>query len=180
VAHSLYSLVESVSRLMATNKHEMGNVLETMQDQYIRDRQPPDEIKELGWAHQLLQESQDLPDFLSKYRQTVGAGVNPQADAGRSRNRAALRSEGDAGVTVYEQQEDLFPARQAVRRVFGGAPGGTPTNLLAAAAHADKMNRVYQWMAGLDQLIKANPNFPPMLAVRRDDRVVTSGVERNS
>jgi hypothetical protein len=45
-------------------------------------------------------------------------------DAGRSRNRAALRSEGDAGVTVYEQQEDLFPARQAVRRIFGGRPAG--------------------------------------------------------
>lgn len=48
----------------------------------------------------------------------------------------------------------------------GSGPGSLPAAnaaIQAAAAHADRINWLYKWMAGLDQLVTANPLFTPLI-----------------
>lgn len=66
-----------------------------------------------------------------------------------------------AGPDAAFRQPEFERARQRVDALFQST-GGTPTAVKTAASHADRMNRWYKWMAGLDQLLKANPQFLPL------------------
>lgn len=59
-------------------------------------------------------------------------------------------------------QPETEGIRTRLNTAFAGH-GGVPPAVAASAAHADKMNRFYKWMAGLSHLVRANPTFGPLL-----------------
>jgi len=68
----------------------------------------------------------------------------------------------DPGVeAVGFQPETIGPMVSAIS-LFGGQ-SALPPGLQQMRANADKMNWIYKWFAGLDQLAQANPNFAPLL-----------------
>lgn len=91
------------------------------------------------------------------------AGDNtPSAAATRREHQADLNRDGDPGVPAVPRQPEV----DAILRNLGPAfasTGGVPPQVRTAGAHASRMNRFYKWMAGLDQLVKANPFFTPLL-----------------
>lgn len=82
-------------------------------------------------------------------------------DDGKARNQTALNRDGP-GITATPIQPTTQAIRDNIAPLFAGR-GGTPPVVATAAAHADRMNWIYQWMAGLDQLVRANPLFVPLL-----------------
>lgn len=136
MAHSLYSLVESASRQMATNKEEMGAVLSQMHRQFLDDNQPPEEVKELGWAQHLLEGSPDLETFLSQYRQVVGTGVNPKP------------MPGDPGTSEPSIPKET-PGSPPPSSKKTSAPSGKPPNAPSPGRQV-----------GLQSLFKRQPRTP--------------------
>lgn len=62
---------------------------------------------------------------------------------------------------------------------------GTPAVVQAAAAHADRINWLYKYLAGIDQLVKSNPRFTPLLryyekivAMHREEAVIQDAALR--
>jgi hypothetical protein len=88
-------------------------------------------------------------------------------DNGRSVNAAAIRSdrgpEGDRrpdpDTPAEAIQPETRPARAIQSRVLSG---NVPPTARASAGHADRMNVVYKYFAGLDQLLLSNPFFLPL------------------
>lgn len=88
-----------------------------------------------------------------------GHSSNP--DYGSSANARALRTEaGHSDVDAYQRTGATAPIRNAIGRIFGG---NTPPSVQAQAAHADKINWLYQYSAGLLELRQANQRFTPLV-----------------
>ena len=64
-------------------------------------------------------------------------------------------------IPAAPQQPETIGIRAGIDKLF---PPGTPAPpaVQEAAAHADRMNWLYKFMAGLDQLVDANPLFAPL------------------
>lgn len=67
IAVEIYNLVETVSKSLATTKPGMEAVLATMNSPDNLGSVPA-QAKELAIAQHLLAQSQDVPEFLSRYR----------------------------------------------------------------------------------------------------------------
>lgn len=81
---------------------------------------------------------------------------------GRAANQSALDRDA-VGILAAERQPEVVPIARNIDKLFQGVASGAPIATKTFAAHADRMNRFYKWMAGLDQLIKGNPTFIPLL-----------------
>lgn len=99
------------------------------------------------------------------------------ADNGRAANQRAVDADGEAkGLPTNAQPAEVQQILSNIAGGLGGGRGGLsggsggPNGIPAAAAHASRMNRLYKYMAGLDQLVRANPLFSPLL--RYYERVV--------
>lgn len=106
--------------------------------------------------------SQTIPTSESGRRgatfETGPSRANRPSDNGRARNYSALRDI-DAGITAPPQQPEIDPLRQGTTTVMGGV---TPPQIREASAHADRMNWLYKYFAGLTELLDGNPNFAPL------------------
>lgn len=80
---------------------------------------------------------------------------------GRDANERALRTEvGHDDVAAYQRTGPTTSIRGAIGRVFGG---NVPPSVQAQAAHADRINWLYEYSAGLLELRQANPAFTPVV-----------------
>lgn len=82
--------------------------------------------------------------------------------AGRSANQRALNADA-AGIPAVPRQPEVETTSRNIEKLFQAVQGGPPKHVQTFAAHADRMNRFYKYAAGLDQLIKGNPTFTPLL-----------------
>lgn len=100
--------------------------------------------------------------------QPVGPGISATtgpgrpADGGRAANQRAIDADGDPGVDAVPIQPETLAARESANNLFGG-PGKVPQGIKTAASHADRMNWIFKYFAGIDQLRKANPYFRPLI-----------------
>lgn len=72
----------------------------------------------------------------------------------------------DKGIPGEAPQPETDSAKNVIHVAFGkgrGGPGAAPPGIVASGVHADRMNRFYKWMLGLDRLVDRNPNFAPLL-----------------
>ena len=93
---------------------------------------------------------------------TYVAGVDDNLNTLRKSEQRYLNTVGDPGVTAAPRQPEVDAVVENLRPAFA-AVGGIPTPVRVAATHASRMNRWYKYMAALSQLVKANPNFAPLL-----------------
>lgn len=94
------------------------------------------------------------------------SGDRRRHDTGLGRNQRALDADG-RGVPATERPPEIDFIGKNIEALFSRTSGtspasGTPAAVQTFAAHASRMNRWFKYMAGLDQLNKANPNFPPL------------------
>lgn len=82
--------------------------------------------------------------------------------AGRNANQRALNADA-AGIPAVPRQPEVEGVSRNIETLFQAVSGGPPKHVQTFAAHADRMNRFYKYAAGLDQLIKGNPTFTPLL-----------------
>lgn len=92
--------------------------------------------------------------------QTSNSGSHRPSDSGRGRNYAALRGV-DPGITAPPQQPEINVLRDTVKNSPVGN-GSIPQELKEAAAHADRFNWMYKYLAGITQLLDGNPYFQPL------------------
>jgi hypothetical protein len=90
------------------------------------------------------------------------AGVDDNLNELRRSEQRYLNSVGDPGVTAAPRQPEIAAVIENLRPAFAKV-GGVPTPVRVAATHASRMNSWYKYMATLSQLVKANPNFAPLL-----------------
>lgn len=90
--------------------------------------------------------------------ETKRSGNNRPADNGRARNYNAFKSI-DPGITAPPQQPEVNALRSRVQTVLGGV---LPPEVKEAAAHADRFNWFYKYVAGVMELLDANPYFTPL------------------
>jgi hypothetical protein len=90
--------------------------------------------------------------------ETRRSGNNRPSDNGRGRNYGALKGI-DPGITAPPQQPEVNVLREEIAPALGGT---LPPEVKEAAAHADRFNWFYKFMAGVTELLDANPNFVPL------------------
>lgn len=69
------------------------------------------------------------------------------------------------GIPMPGHIPAMQPIRNTVNQVYRGAGGGgpaVPIPVQQAAAHADRINKFYEYMAGVLELLDANPRFEPL------------------
>ena len=69
------------------------------------------------------------------------------------------RESDDPDVEGAPQQPETSGVRAAMSQIFNGNP---PPQVRAMAGHADKINLLYKYMAGVHELRDANPNLPQL------------------
>lgn len=92
--------------------------------------------------------------------QTSSSRAHGPSDAGRAANYNATRGV-DPGITAPPQQPEINALRDAVKNSPVGN-GSVPPVLKEAAAHADRFNWMYKYVAGITQLLDGNPYFQPL------------------
>lgn len=107
---------------------------------------------------------------------TYVAGVDDNLNELRRSEQRVLNTVGDPGVIAAPRQPEVDAVVENLRPAFA-AVGGVPTPVRVAATHASRMNRWYKYMAALSQLVKANPNFAPLL--RYAERIRLMHVEES-
>lgn len=100
------------------------------------------------------------PDRLSQ-QATDQRRLDSDASGGAHGPTATGRGWGSPGPETQFRQPEFEATRERLGALFQST-GGTPAAVTTAASHADRMNKWYKWMAGLDQLLKANPYFLPL------------------
>lgn len=89
------------------------------------------------------------------------ASGNGDPSFGLNSNRIALEREaGHRDTAPVQRQPEVRAAYAKVARVMGG---NVPPPVKAMAAHADRMNWVYKYFAGLLEVAEGNPRFTPVL-----------------
>ena len=91
-------------------------------------------------------------------RVTESGSSGPLAE--QRRNTAALRQV-DGGLTAEFPQPELGPLKDGIGVASG--TGGSDPGVVQLGAHADRMNKMYKWLWGLDRLVDRNPRFTPLL-----------------
>lgn len=91
---------------------------------------------------------------------SVSKGSGGAADNGRSRNQRALDATGEGDAGADPVQPETAAIRDSLSAIFDN---NTPPAVRSQAAHADKMNVFYKYMAGLDQLVQLNKFFTPLI-----------------
>jgi len=79
---------------------------------------------------------------------------------GRLDNQTVMDSVGP-DIPAPPQQGETQTTRDTLDRIFG--VGQAPPETKQNVVHADRINWWYKWLAGLDQLVDANPFFAPLL-----------------
>jgi hypothetical protein len=78
---------------------------------------------------------------------------------------------GDPNATGVAQGGGTVPPRSQIGQAFGSNP---PQSAQVAAAHADKINFLYEWGGSILDLVQRNPGFTPLIRyverVRNKDR----------
>ena len=81
---------------------------------------------------------------------------------GIQENRSAIESEDPTAdrLSAVGHQVEMQGTRDALKRLW---PEKLPPSVPHYLGHADRINWLYKWTAGLDQLARANLNFTPIL-----------------
>jgi len=66
----------------------------------------------------------------------------------------------DRGQEASPPAPEFHAAKEAIKKAFGGNP---PAGAKEMGIHADRMNRLYKYMLGIDRLVDRNPFFTPLL-----------------
>ena len=99
---------------------------------------------------------------------TQNTGNDPSF--GQDANQRALdRETGSRGdVPATQQQPEFSNVRKALSSAKCASACASSPGVAAAAAHADRMNLIYKYMVGIDQLASINPSHTPLRRLREE------------
>lgn len=102
----------------------------------------------------------DIQNWLNSYLSSAPPMTIAEYDALDVRTQRANLRIVEPNVPMPPQQPAIQPIRNAVNQAHNGA---TPLPVQQMAAHADRINKFYAWMAGLLELAQANRFFTPLM-----------------
>lgn len=101
-----------------------------------------------------------MSEWLNSYLMGTAANNTIGFQVVRASDAIQLNAQNALGLQVPAAPPGPGPAvQQTINQILGG----TPLAIAQNSAHADRMNWVYRWMAGLGQLRDANPRFTPLV-----------------